>query len=163
MKMTRRQFLGTASTLALTAGSACKELPPKRDSVIRLTEGPEVERFRHVQERLLVKHAVVARSKFVHLHKPDLRAHVQEAGTGEPLVLIHGGGGCAAQFAPLLGGLQQSARCYAPDRPGCGLTDKIDYVGIPFRQHAVSCMNGFLDGLGLAKAAIAGNSMGGYW
>jgi 2-hydroxy-6-oxonona-2,4-dienedioate hydrolase len=163
MKMTRRQFLGTASTLALTAGSGCKQLAPKRGSVIPLTEGPEVEHFRQVEERLLAKHSVAARSRFVHLHNPDLTARVLEAGTGEPLVLIHGGGGCRAQFAPLMGRLQQSARCYSPDRPGCGLSDKIDYVGIPFRQHVVSCMNGFLDELQLPKAAIAGCSMGGYW
>ena len=69
----------------------------------------------------------------------------------------------AVQFAPLLGGLQGSLRCFAPDRPGCGLTDKIDYVGVPFRQHAVDFVKSLVDELHLPKAAIAGNSMGGYW
>jgi pimeloyl-ACP methyl ester carboxylesterase len=163
MKMTRRQFLATASTLALAPGSLCEEIPTKSNSMIPLAAGPEIERFKRVQERVLAKYAVAARSRFIRLHKPTLTAHVLEAGKGEPLVLIHGGGGCGAQYAPLLEGLQQSVRCYAPDRPGCGLTDKIDYVGIPFRTHVVDCMNGFLDGLGLPKAAIAGCSMGGYW
>lgn len=38
------------------------------------------------------------------------------------LVFIHGLGGCAAQFAPLLTGLINAAPCLAIDLPGCGLS-----------------------------------------
>jgi pimeloyl-ACP methyl ester carboxylesterase len=131
--------------------------------VIPLVKGPEVHRYRRAQQRLLVKYGVRARSRFIRLRKPALRAYVLVAGRGEPLVLIHGGAAMAVQFAPLLGGLQGSFRCFAPDRPGCGLTDKIDYVGVPFRQHAVDFVKSLVDELHLPKAAIAGNSMGGYW
>lgn len=44
-----------------------------------------------------------------------------------------------------------------------GLTDKIDYRGVPFHDHAVSFVSGVLDALKLPKAALVGNSMGGYW
>ncbi|PIB03180.1 mRNA-capping enzyme [Cercospora beticola] len=39
------------------------------------------------------------------------------------IVLIHGLGGSAAQFAPLLNSLTQIAPCMAIDLPGCGLSD----------------------------------------
>ncbi|KAF2216038.1 hypothetical protein CERZMDRAFT_35200 [Cercospora zeae-maydis SCOH1-5] len=39
------------------------------------------------------------------------------------IVLIHGLGGSAAQFAPLLNSLTQIAPCLAIDLPGCGLSD----------------------------------------
>ncbi|KAM3424983.1 hypothetical protein BST61_g6953 [Cercospora zeina] len=39
------------------------------------------------------------------------------------IVLVHGLGGSAAQFAPLLNSLTQIAPCLAIDLPGCGLSD----------------------------------------
>jgi pimeloyl-ACP methyl ester carboxylesterase len=99
----------------------------------------------------------------VRLRQPALRAHVLVAGEGEPVILIHGGGTVAAQYAPLLGKLQGGFQCFAPDRPGCGLTDKFDYANIPFRSHAVAFVSSLMGELHLQKAAIAGCSMGGYW
>lgn len=49
------------------------------------------------------------------------------------------------------------------DRPGHGLTSDIDYRGIDYRQHAVDWMTGVLDGLGVQRADLVGNSMGGYF
>ena len=163
MNITRRGFILQGSALTLAVGCASRSTQLQRSPVIPLVEGPEVARYRRAQERVLAKYAVEARSRSVRLRTPALQAHVLVAGRGEPLVLIHGGGAEAAQFAPLLGGLQGNVHCFAPDRPGCGLSDKIDYVGVPFRQHIVDFMTSLLDELRLPKAALAGNSMGGYW
>jgi hypothetical protein len=50
-----------------------------------------------------------------------------------------------------------SVFCAAPAR--LRLTDRFDYVGVPFWQHAVDFVTGVLDGLNLRKAAVIGNSM----
>jgi 2-hydroxy-6-oxo-octa-2,4-dienoate hydrolase len=77
--------------------------------------------------------------------------------------MIHGGGATLAEFGPLLGLLEKDFHIYAPDRPGCGLSEMIDYGAVPIRQQAVDCMSSLFDKLGLQRAAVAGCSIGGYW
>ena len=43
-----------------------------------------------------------------------------EAGSGPPLVLVHGAGGAADLWQPQLDGLADVARVVAPDLPGHG-------------------------------------------
>jgi pimeloyl-ACP methyl ester carboxylesterase len=128
-----------------------------------LEDGPETERFRNAQRRALAKYKVEAQSRFLALNNPALKVHVLVSGRGDPVILVHGGGGEAVQFAPLMSGLTGTFQCFAPDRPGCGLTDRFDYTNIPFRRHGIDFVASLLDALHLSKAAIAGNSMGGYW
>ncbi len=123
----------------------------------------ELDRYRATEERLFESCHVRGKSSFVRIKKPNLSVRIFEAGTGEPLVLIHGGGATLAQFAPLIGTLESDFHIYAPDRPGCGLTDKLDYAGVPIRQQAVDFMTSLFDSLHLERAAIAGCSIGGYW
>jgi pimeloyl-ACP methyl ester carboxylesterase len=91
--------------------------------------------------------------------------HVLEAGRDDarPVVLIHGGNSVAAGWEPLISLLKDDFHLYAPDRPGCGLTDKLDYHGVPFREHGIGFVEAVLDGLNLKRASLVGNSMGGYW
>jgi pimeloyl-ACP methyl ester carboxylesterase len=92
-----------------------------------------------------------------------MTVHVLEAGSGDPVLLLHGGNATAAQLAPIMAALQGHFRVIAPDRPGCGLTDMIDYRGVPFREHSLDFVTGVMDELGLPRAAVVGNSMGGYF
>ena len=125
--------------------------------------GERISAYKAAQQALLKKYGVMAKSRYVKLKNPSLTVHVLEAGRGEPVLLLHGGNATAAQLAPLIGALQNDFHVFAPDRPGCGLTDMIDYKGIPFRQHSLDCVTGIMDELELPKAAIVANSMGGYW
>jgi pimeloyl-ACP methyl ester carboxylesterase len=125
-------------------------------------------RFSAVQERLFQLTGTQARSRMLTIQEPVARVqrvHVLELGRDDapPALLIHGGNSVAAGWDPLLGLLQNDLRIYAPDRPGCGLTDKIDYHGVPFREHAVAFVASVLDELGLQRVSLVGNSMGGYW
>jgi pimeloyl-ACP methyl ester carboxylesterase len=159
---TRREFLAGGLSFTMLAGSAA--VYAAEDSVIPLVPGPEVDEFKKAQDRLLAKDHVTARSHFVKLPKPPLTAHVLEGGHGDPVVLIHGGNAMAVQFAPLLTDLQREFRWYAPDRPGCGLTDKFNYSRCAsFRQHATEYVGSVMDVLGLRRANLIGSSMGGYW
>src|ERR1700761_5808098 len=160
MKQSRREWIIGASLFALRTSMSFGD---QDSTATPLHNGPETQQFRRAQERALAKYRVQAQSRFVTLNKPALKVHVLEAGRGHPVVLIHGGGTAAVTLAPLLSALAESFKCFAPDRPGCGLSDRFDYANAPFRQHAVDFVTSLLDALKLPKAALVGNSMGGYW
>lgn len=94
-----------------------------------------------------------------------LRTRYYDVGSGEPLVLAHGGiwGGVqsANSWWPSFEHLSEEFRVIAFDRVGCGLTDSPDdpeeyHWGTEF-DHAF----GFLDALGLDSCHIGGFSRGG--
>jgi pimeloyl-ACP methyl ester carboxylesterase len=86
---------------------------------------------------------------------------VLSAGTGpETIVCLHGLGGTKASFLPTVSALADSYRVVAIDLPGFGESDKP--IGAPydapwFARSAFAAM----DALGIERAHIAGNSMGG--
>ncbi|HMJ96134.1 MAG TPA: alpha/beta fold hydrolase [Thermoleophilaceae bacterium] len=86
---------------------------------------------------------------------------VLSAGTGpETIVCLHGLGGTKASFLPTVSALADSYRVVAIDLPGFGESDKP--IGAPydaawFARSAFATM----DALGIERAHVAGNSMGG--
>lgn len=121
------------------------------------------EEFAHRQAELMRYYGVPARSRFIEIERPEMRAHLIEAGEGEPLVLIHGGDGEAALWAPLMAELAEGFHLYALDRPGCGLSDPFDYRDVDIRAHAGDFVTSVLDALGLESATIVACSMGGFF
>lgn len=83
------------------------------------------------------------------------------AGTGpETIVCLHGLGGTKASFLPTVSALADSYRVVALDLPGFGESAKpigAAYDAPWFARSAFAAM----DGLGIERAHIAGNSMGG--
>ncbi len=163
--ITRRSFAKLCAVGGGAAASGCflPGLLAQVNAITPIAPGPEIDQFNKAQDNLLKKYDVSAHSRFLKLEKPPVTAHVLEAGEGAPVLLLHGGNATACLFAPLMRRLQKKFHLFAPDRPGCGLTDKIDYRGVPFREHAVDFVKSTMDGLELPKAAVVGNSMGGYW
>lgn len=100
---------------------------------------------------------------FVTLPGSGIRAHYLESGRGQPLLAIHGGNSMSASWAPLVPALAGNSRLIMVDRPGCGLTDKLNYRSVAFRQHSVEFTREFLDAIGVRKTSIIANSMGGYF
>lgn len=122
-----------------------------------------IEAFTELQDRFLTACGVRATSRFLDLANPRMRAHLLEAGTGEPMLLFHGGDGEGVNWAPTMAFLQDHARVFAVDRPGFGLSDAFDYRGVNLRNHAVDFVTSLLDGLELDSATLIGSSMGGYF
>jgi pimeloyl-ACP methyl ester carboxylesterase len=120
------------------------------------------QRFRDLQDRLFARYGVATVSHFYQTANPPLRVHVIEAGRGEPALFLHGGNSVAAGWVTLIAKLHQDVRVLAPDRPGCGLTTKFNYLGVPLRAHAVAFVDAVMNALQLSRASIVGNSMGGY-
>jgi len=153
-------FGGVASALIALGygGSRWGQKLPPRDPAAE-------ERYRQSQDTLLRANGGDFQATYLQISDPNLRVHVLEAGKGEPVLLIHGGNGTAVQWVPLFGRLQRSFHVFAPDRPGCGLTQMFNYneTGVPLRQHAVAFVRSTMDALRLKKATIIGNSMGGYF
>jgi pimeloyl-ACP methyl ester carboxylesterase len=83
-----------------------------------------------------------------------------EAGTGEPVLLIHGLGATKASFLPTIDALAPSYRAIGIDLPGFGDSDK-PLFGAYDAQYFARAMIALLDALELDVAHVVGNSMGG--
>lgn len=83
-----------------------------------------------------------------------------DAGIGPPLVLLHGVGGDADQWAFCFDGLAASHRVIALDLLGFGRSDKppIEYRIAGF----VEVLDRFLATIGVARASMLGHSLGGW-
>ena len=82
-----------------------------------------------------------------------------EAGSGTPLLLVHGWPLDRTMWAGQLGGLARNARVLAPDLRGFGgSTVRPPYTIDQYADDLVA----FLDALGLARVVACGLSMGGY-
>lgn len=92
----------------------------------------------------------------------DWKIHYNEAGTGHPIVLLHGGGPGAtgiSNYSPNIEAIAGAGfRVIAPDLPGWGDSDAVDFT----TYDPVEAICQFLDALGIETAAFVGNSMGGH-
>ncbi|KVG64035.1 alpha/beta fold hydrolase [Burkholderia pseudomultivorans] len=90
----------------------------------------------------------------------DWQLHYQEAGTGHPLILLHGSGPGAtgwSNFSGNIAALSKQFHVYAVDMPGWGQSDAATVEQLDHVDAAIQ----FMDALGIDKAAFVGNSMGG--
>jgi 2-hydroxy-6-oxonona-2,4-dienedioate hydrolase len=88
------------------------------------------------------------------------KIHYLEAGSGPNVVLLHGLGADATNWAMNTSVLAKSFHVFVPDQIGFGESDK------PLINYRVSTLVDFLDGfykkVGIAKATVVGNSLGGW-
>ncbi|EHR50492.1 putative hydrolase or acyltransferase of alpha/beta superfamily [Saccharomonospora marina XMU15] len=97
--------------------------------------------------------------------RDDLRLHYHEAGTEhtETVIMLHGGGPGASAWSNFGRNLEvfgKSFRTIAVDQPGFGRSDKpTDHP--QYFTHSASAVVALLDTLGIEKAHLVGNSLGG--
>ena len=97
-------------------------------------------------------------SRFVELEQG--KVHYNEAGEGHPVILIHGSGAGAtgwANFSSNIGPLAEKFHVLAVDCIGWGRSD----AATADQYDHMAMIVQFMDALGLEKAALVGNSMGG--
>ena len=80
-----------------------------------------------------------------------------EAGSGEPLLLLHGVGMCAEAWGPQIEALSQTHRVIALNMPGHGSSPLPEGSLLP---DYIAWAARAIDSLGLAKVSVAGHSMG---
>jgi pimeloyl-ACP methyl ester carboxylesterase len=81
------------------------------------------------------------------------------AGTGPPLVLLHGAGDNALDWQWVMPALAATHRVYAPDLPGSpdSARPAADYSPAFFERFVAA----FIDALDIGRATFVGNSLGG--
>lgn len=93
-----------------------------------------------------------------------VRTRYYEMGHGEPLILIHGGGGNSPNDANIwsknIRGLAKHFLVIAPDRLGCGLTQGT-YAESDNYQDQANWLYNFLKALHLSQVNLIGHSAGG--
>ncbi len=85
-------------------------------------------------------------------------------GRGEgqrPTILLHGGLSEASIWCLLAGRIP--GHVVVPDRPGCGLSYRIDYRRIDYRMAAADWLLDLVDGLDADQVDLVASSMGGFF
>jgi pimeloyl-ACP methyl ester carboxylesterase len=91
-----------------------------------------------------------------------MRLHCVEAGSGPPLLLIHGFLVSHLEWEVMIPRLAPRFRCIAVDLPGFGASDKPDPGRFAYTREAYAdILTGVLDALELERAHVCGHSMGG--
>lgn len=88
----------------------------------------------------------------------SFKLHYLEAGSGPPVVLLHGLGGDGSRWGPNIGPLAKDFHVFALDQIGFGQSDK------PLANYHTGMLSeflvDFLKAVGVSKASLVGNSMG---
>jgi pimeloyl-ACP methyl ester carboxylesterase len=95
----------------------------------------------------------------------DFRTHYLEEGSGDPVILIHGGGAGAdgwSNWRDCLPLFAKRRRTFAVDLVGFGRSDKPDPASFEYTQPGRNAqLIAFIEAMGLERVSIVGNSMGG--
>ncbi|RUS43914.1 alpha/beta fold hydrolase [Cohnella sp. AR92] len=98
--------------------------------------------------------------KLHYVNANGIRTRVLEAGTGDPLILLHGTGGHIEAYARNIKGLSEHFRVICIDMVGHGYTDKPDRpYGIDYYSDHLL---GVIQALGLKQVFLSGESLGGW-
>jgi 4,5:9,10-diseco-3-hydroxy-5,9,17-trioxoandrosta-1(10),2-diene-4-oate hydrolase len=90
--------------------------------------------------------------------------HYHDAGEGPALVLLHGAGPGVSGWSNFGGNISnyaQNFRTIVVDLPGFGGSGQPDEYPVSYLRYAADAVAGLLDELGIAKAHLLGNSLGG--
>lgn len=123
-------------------------------------EDVRVTQFKEAERRLWDRYDLSPEERTVALDDSGRNVRCWEVGSGPPLLFIHGGTAVGSTWVPLIDRVGDR-RCIVIDRPGCGLSDPVDYHSIDPRHYSVEVIAGVLDELDVESVVIVGNSYGG--
>jgi len=122
-----------------------------------------IDQYLATRHQLFEDAGIFPESRTVQTDGPVRNIHYLKAGTGRPLILVHGGGSHSAEFFGILRPLAERYTLYVVDRPGSGETDFFNYRGVDVPGHAVNFIRSFMNAAGLKKASFPAQSMGAYF
>jgi 2-hydroxy-6-oxonona-2,4-dienedioate hydrolase len=99
--------------------------------------------------------------KIHHVYADGIKTRCLEAGSGEPLILLHGTGGHLEAYCRNIAEHAKHFHVYAIDMVGHGFSDKpygVDYEIPVYTKH----LKDFMDALGIPRASVSGESLGGW-
>lgn len=121
---------------------------------------PDLEQYRAAEKRLWDHYGITPTEHFIGLPKFNIKVRVLEVGQGEPVLFVHGSPNAGPKWTPLAAKLTDF-RCLILDRPGCGLSEPVDYKNINLRTFGADLLGLTLDGLNLSQAHVVASSLGG--
>jgi pimeloyl-ACP methyl ester carboxylesterase len=92
-----------------------------------------------------------------------INVHYNEAGSGPAVIMLHGGGAGASGWSNFnlnIGPLSQNHRVLLVDQINFGRTGRVE-TDEPGSQRNARMLRDLMDALGIEKASLVGNSMGG--
>ncbi len=89
----------------------------------------------------------------------DTRVRYYQAGSGPPVILLHGLGEAAVIWYANVEALARGHTVYVPDLPGHGASEEPPWEYS--LENSVYFLEAFMDALNLERASLVGNSMGG--
>ena len=120
-----------------------------------------LQRFERARLDVFRAHGLDGRSRRISGHT-GRETYAIVCGDGpRQTVLVHGGLGDASEWALVAGRL--AGPLVIPDRPGYGLTYRVDYRKVDFRRDAAGWMLDLVEGLDAEKIDLVGASMGGFF
>lgn len=119
------------------------------------------QRYRDSERALWTRYGLAPTERFVDVDSPSTRVRVLDIGFGEPVLFVHGLLGPDA-FAPLVRELRDF-RCLVLDRPGWGLSTRVDFASSRHGSLIANLLKDVLVGLGLDRAHVVGASVGTLW
>ena len=120
-----------------------------------------VERYLAAETRLWQHYGLLPGERFVEIGRPRARLRVLEAGTGAPVLFLHGTVG-PGSWPSLVAGMP-GFRCLLLDRPGWGLSTPVDYPRGGYRQFVADLLAALLDSLDIDRVDVVGGSIGDVW
>lgn len=96
-----------------------------------------VKKFKSSRLKLFDAEGIQPQSKFVATKGPIENIHYLKSGSGEPLILVHGGGDHSSEWFNIIKPLSKHFQLYIVDRPGCGLSDTFDYSDVNLQENSV--------------------------
>lgn len=127
---------------------------------LRAASNKASERYRQAERELWAHYGLEPKEHFVEIASPAVRLRVNEVGSGEAVLFIHGMLGTGPYWGPLLRQLS-GLRCLVVDRPGYGLSSSLDWSQQAMGPTIADAFRGALDGLGIDRAHVVGGSIGG--
>lgn len=118
-------------------------------------------KYRAAENRLWESVGVQPEERFVTLTRLGVSVRVQEVGTGEPVLFIHGGPNSGSTWAPMIEHMN-GYQCLIVDRPGTGLSDPYPVDRTNLAAYGSVFVGDVLTGLGLETAHVVASSFGGY-
>ena len=91
-----------------------------------------------------------------------VRLHVEDVGTGTPIVFVHEWAGDTRSYEPQLRHFSRTYRCIAYNARGYPPSDVPGDVGSYSQDRARDDIRDILDGLGIERAHVVGTSMGAF-
>ena len=118
-------------------------------------------KYREVEGRLWASVGCAPTERFVQLPRIGVKVRVQEVGDGPPVLFVHGGPNSGSTWAPLVEHVE-GFRCLLLDRPGTGLSERVDVERGEFTTFASRLVGDTIEALGIERADVVASSLGGY-